>query len=58
MSSLAGRDFAQTLANRECMMCDTPNMEFKDQLSIKEYTIGGMCQDCQDGVFGGEEQME
>lgn len=25
--------------------------EFKDQLSVKEYVISGLCQDCQDLVF-------
>lgn len=25
--------------------------EFRDQLSVKEYTISGLCQDCQDMVF-------
>ncbi len=26
--------------------------EFKDKLSRKEYTISGLCQKCQDSVFG------
>ena len=26
--------------------------DFKDPLSIKEYGISGMCQACQDGMFG------
>ena len=25
---------------------------FRDELSIREYHISGMCQDCQDDVFG------
>jgi len=25
---------------------------FKDELSLKEFRITGMCQDCQDEVFG------
>lgn len=25
---------------------------FRDELSAKEYYISGMCQDCQDSVFG------
>lgn len=28
---------------------------FRDKLSAKEYTISGMCQDCQDDVFGTED---
>jgi hypothetical protein len=27
---------------------------FRDELSIKEFVISGMCQSCQDDVFGGE----
>lgn len=26
--------------------------EFKDQLSIKEFHISGLCQKCQDSIFG------
>lgn len=28
--------------------------EFTDELSVKEYAISGMCQNCQDGIFGEE----
>lgn len=30
--------------------------DFKDALSEKEYTISGMCQECQDSVFGGPDE--
>lgn len=26
--------------------------EFRDQLSLKEYTISGLCMKCQDEMFG------
>lgn len=32
--------------------CDTSNMKFKDALSEKEYKISGLCQKCQDKMFG------
>lgn len=38
-----------------CPTCDKafdPRSEFRDELSAKEFTISGMCQDCQDDVFG------
>jgi hypothetical protein len=38
-----------------CATCKKPvhpNIDFKDELSVKEYKISGMCQSCQDGVFG------
>jgi len=37
-----------------CPFCNQPIRvdEFKDELSIKEYKISGLCQRCQDGFFG------
>ena len=31
---------------------DSVYSDFKDELSIKEYMLSGMCQKCQDHVFG------
>lgn len=53
---------ASTLANNknsredimkkeQCAFCDTPNLNFRDELSRKEYRISQLCQDCQDKVF-------
>lgn len=36
--------------------CGGPATEFKDGLSRKEYTISGLCQNCQDIVFNSEEE--
>jgi len=39
----------------KCPICGKkidPTVEFKDPLSRKEYDISGMCQDCQDKIFG------
>lgn len=30
------------------------NKSFKDDRSLKEYEISGLCQDCQDDFFGGK----
>ena len=51
--------------NTECPTCgkpasDTPHHNvpkaflFRDEGSAKEYRISGMCQACQDAVFGGD----
>lgn len=32
--------------------CDGPATTFRDALSAREYQISGMCQNCQDTVFG------
>jgi hypothetical protein len=31
------------------------NLKFRDDLSRKEFSISGMCQSCQDSVFGADE---
>ena len=42
--------------NRKCPFCgkDISNPEgmFRDKLSYKEFGISGLCQECQDKVFG------
>ena len=41
-----------------CRTCNAPTGDprlFRDELSLREYHISGMCQKCQDEVFGGEE---
>ena len=37
----------------KCPLCRKPIEpdEFKDELSLREYQISGMCQSCQDGFF-------
>ena len=35
----------------KCPMCGNIITEFKDELSLKEYKISGLCQTCQDEVF-------
>lgn len=36
--------------------CGKPITGFRDELSRKEYGISGFCQDCQDSIFGMEEE--
>jgi hypothetical protein len=44
------------IENDECVLCQLPAENFRDTISEKEYSISGMCQSCQDDVFGkGEE---
>src|SRR6266487_1160403 len=44
----------------EAVMADgVTKVAFRDELSSREYSISGLCQDCQDSVFGtGEEDEE
>ena len=32
--------------------CNKPAINFRNEISKKEYTISGLCQQCQDSVFG------
>lgn len=38
--------------NGICPTCKRDIGTFKDKLSEKEYAISGLCQECQDEVFG------
>lgn len=41
-----------SITNDLCALCIKPAVDFRNEISKKEYTISGMCQDCQDKVFG------
>ena len=45
---------AQLVDEGKCPLCerDIVESDFKDDLSRREYQISGMCQKCQDNVFG------
>ena len=52
------KSFGKSLTNAEkekiCVFCHKPiKMEdFRDELSVKEYKISGLCMKCQDDTFG------
>jgi len=50
----AGRTTAITTDTcvRQPYGCGKPALAFRDSLSRDEYRISGLCQDCQDLVFG------
>ena len=53
LDKMAGRSAA--IENNVCVNapygCGGPATEFRNDESIIEYTISGLCQKCQDGVF-------
>ena len=58
-SIFTGKDRRATIAAGECMTCDSQGnnaQSFTDDLSRKEYQISGMCQKCQDDIFGAGEE--
>ncbi len=50
---LLGVNRRETIEADQCTTCPGKAKDFRDDLSRKEYTISGMCQACQDSVFGG-----
>ena len=62
LSSIFGVDRVQTIAGGDCISCDEARdlkaTSFRDDISRKEYSISGMCQSCQDDVFGVSDEDE
>ena len=54
--NLYGRSRAIAIAGGQCVKCGQPAIDFRDQLSQKEYGISGFCQSCQDEIFGCPEE--
>jgi len=52
LSKLTGVSRVGAVAEASCVTCKGEANSFRDTLSQKEYTISGMCQECQDSVFG------
>lgn len=52
LKAVFGKDREETIRGGLCMTCEAKADAFRDDLSRREYTISGMCQACQDGVFG------
>lgn len=52
LSELTGVSRIGAVAEASCVTCSGEASSFRDSLSQKEYTISGMCQSCQDSVFG------
>lgn len=47
-----GRNRSDCIKTNICVVCGEPAIEFKDEISEKEYSISGLCQTCQDKTFG------
>jgi hypothetical protein len=47
-----GRSRTLAIAGKGCVKCGESAVDFRDELSRKEYGISGFCQCCQDKIFG------
>jgi hypothetical protein len=56
LSELFGVGRRAAILRNECVErpigCGKPATEFRDRVSKREYQISGLCQDCQDDIFG------
>lgn len=56
LTDIFGFDRRATIESDKCaphpMGCGGDATEFRDEKSRKEYSISGLCQKCQDSVFG------
>ena len=52
MTRLNGISRAEAVKHQMCVTCKGPAVLFRGGKSLREYTISGMCQVCQDDVFG------
>lgn len=50
-----GRKRHTSITEDVCVSCGGDAKEFDSDISRREYSISGMCQKCQDEVFGGED---
>ena len=47
-----GPNRSTALKTNKCVMCGKDATKFRDAISMREYFISGICQDCQDKFFG------
>ena len=50
---LFGRSRMLAIAGKGCVKCGESAVDFRDEISKKEFGISGFCQACQDDIFGG-----
>lgn len=58
LHDLTGQDRRTVIRSDMCMAapygCGGPATDFTDDVSAREYRISGLCQSCQDNIFGPE----
>lgn len=43
---------SSSINKMKCVCCGQEAKQFKDEISVREYRISGLCQTCQDKTFG------
>ena len=57
LTSVFGIDRVGSISDNKCVSCKEDATEFTDALSQKEDSISGLCQLCQDKVFGPDRRI-
>lgn len=52
INAFVGVDTEKSIREDVCVLCGQKARDFRDLLSQKEFSISGMCQECQDKTFG------
>ena len=52
ITKIFGIDRQKSIKSNKCVWCNQPDLNFRDEKSLKEYTISGLCQACQDQILG------
>jgi hypothetical protein len=53
---LFGMKKTDAVYGKNCVACKKQAVNFRDSISIREYQISGLCQECQDKVFEADEE--
>jgi len=56
LMSVFGVDRVGSITDDKCVSCKEDATKFTDALSRKEYGISGLCQSCQDQIFGASDE--
>ena len=54
INKIFGRSRTKSINNSVCIKCEDTDLSFEDEQSTIEYSISGLCQSCQDDLFGDE----
>ena len=54
LDKIFGRSRTKSIKDSTCIKCKDTDLAFVDELSAIEFSISGLCQACQDVLFGDE----
>jgi hypothetical protein len=54
LQQMFGVDRKESISANKCVLCkkEVAGRDFRDETSLREFTISGICQSCQDEIFG------